>query len=141
MSSEYRCSNSKAIKELIKAFEKNSKFSRKLKSRLFLVILEILKNSSKDIFHDCFSDETIKLMKKHTKLLKRIFFGSRTNKERKQKFLKSKSKFQKAVMHVIKDFLTNCVENCSWLNMSLYAEYIKVPYIVKILDNAELDCD
>ena len=81
MSHSLRCSNPKAIKELTKAYKKNKLFSRGLKTNLFMVIVEILKNSTKDVFKDCFSNKTKNLLWRNKNILKKLTSTSTTKKK------------------------------------------------------------
>ena len=112
MSQSIKCSNPKAIKQLIKAYKKTQIFSKNLKTNLFLVIVEILKNSVLDTFTNCFSLKTKHLLQKHKKIFKKITSSSIARKNRKTLFLKVKQKIKKTVMNVICDFIKNCLEDC-----------------------------
>lgn len=108
------CENSKNLLYLKKLIRKKQLFTKNLKNRVFVTILEIFKNAVRRNFLHCFSSQTRKKCRIH-KVMIRNLLDSRTKlMERKQLFQNSSKKFKTLVVkHMLPDFWKNCVEKCA----------------------------
>ena len=88
-------------------------FSARLRKSVFLTLLEIFWNLSlaKKEFMKCFSKKTLKKLKKHKSILRRILDKSTPLKKRWSLFLHAASSFKRLIeKQVLKEFFANCVE-------------------------------
>ena len=93
------------------AIEKNKIFTKKIKSNVFLCVLEILynicgnKKGSKWV-----SKETLKKLKNEKKILRYLFNKDKTVNKRKKKFLTTGENFKQTILTVLELFFEKCTE-------------------------------
>lgn len=106
------CCKKKKLKALIKASTNDQLFDKNLKNSVFKCVVEIIKNSRKKKFYECFSAKTHKKLKKHKKTLKKLSSSGISLKKRKKLFVASEKEVQKLFYdHLMKDFINNCLEH------------------------------
>ena len=107
------CCVEKNIDGLKKAVDDGKLFSSDLKKCVFKTLLEILWNISlgKKECLKCFSKNTLKKLKAHRGILRRILDKSESLKKRRKIFLESGKEFRRVIENfVLTEFFTNCLE-------------------------------
>ena len=106
------CCKKKRLKQLVEVAVADRLFESELKTSVFKCIVEIVRNSKKRKFEDCFSKKTHKKIEKNQKFLSKLINGKISIKKRKKKFIKASKSIQKLFYsHVLRDFMQNCVEH------------------------------
>lgn len=106
------CCKQKRLKQLVEVCVADKLFEPELKTSVFKCIIEIVKNSKKRKFSDCFSKKTHKRIIKHKKFLTKLINGKISIKTRKKKFTQASSAIQKLFYsYILRDFMHNCIEH------------------------------
>ena len=103
---------SENVGDIERALKTKKLFSKNLEESTLLMIFEILWNikKQKSKCKECFSKKTLKSLKKHKQILKRLLTSNKTVEKRHKIFLKSTSSFKKLIKKILKEFLKNCLE-------------------------------
>lgn len=105
------CCDQKKLKLLLEACVGDKLFEKNLSTTVFKCLLEIVRNSKKPRFYDCFSEKTHKKISKHQKYLKKLVDRKISIKKRKNRFIKCNKKQRKLFYnYIMHDFVNNCVE-------------------------------
>ena len=105
------CRKKKHLRAFLDACVRDTLFTNGLKTKVFVCIIEIVKNCLKKTLKDCFSSKSRRQILKNKKLLK--FFTNKkiSIKKRKKRFIQCSKKEQKLFNnHILYDFINNCLE-------------------------------
>ena len=102
---------SENVGQLKSVFYRKEVFSKKLETPIFLSILEILWNISREKkCKDCFSNQSICGLKKHKNFLKTLLKNGKDVKKKQKIFRKAPSTFKKLIRRILKELLSNFTE-------------------------------
>ena len=105
------CKKKKHLRALLDACVTDTLFTKDLKTKVFVCIIEIVKNCMKKKLKHCFSSKSLGHIKKNRNLLKYLKNKRISLKKRKKRFLQCTKKEKKLFYnHILYDFINNCLE-------------------------------